>query len=229
MKDIVVTIDSREPAKMKRLIHKHGMKYRTKTLICGDYINGTCIIERKTVTDLYGSITGKKTDHGRKRGRLFAQMQRMREYCDEHDMIPFLFISGDLQDAIEFFHYKGLDINVKSIFGALVSVIVRYNIHIVWAFDDDDHMVWCMKNLFRKVEEGKYGIPHRKSVRTNKNRKVATWMTILRITPKIAKKLIKEFGTLVDFINALKNDEKRIIRIKGIGPKTIKRWKKTLE
>lgn len=215
---------------MKTLVKKHGMKYRTKTLSCGDFESPECLVERKTVLDLVGSINGKKMPDGkRKDGRLFSQMARMAEYCEKTDRIPFLFVSGDINEAIEFFEMKGLEVNVKSLLGALVSVIVRYNINVFWMFDDDDEMVWCMKNLFEKVRDGKYGIPHRDSIRTNKNRKVATWMTILRTSPNLTKLLIKEFGTFENFLKVLRTDEERITNIKGIGPKTVTKWKATLE
>ena len=229
-KDIVVNLDTREPPKMKKLFKKHGMKYRSKTMKCGDYESPEVLIERKTVLDLVGSINGKKLkEGGRKEGRLFSQMSRMAEYCEENGKVPFLFVSGDINEAIEFFEMKGLTINVKSVLGALMSIIIRYNISVYWVFEDDDELVWCMKNLFEKVRDGKYGIPHRDSIKTNSNRKVAVWMTILRVTPKVAKDLMKKFGSLENFLRILRESPDEIESIKGIGPSTITKWKKSLE
>jgi len=191
----------------------------------GDFESDECCVERKTVRDLVGSVKGTKKSPG----RFFEQMRKLAEYCDENDKIPFLFVSGDLQELAEWYESRGWKLNKASIMGAMASASVRYGVNIFAQFSDDEEMLYCMYSVFEKVKEGKYMLPHRIQLRKALDSKTSLWCTVLRIQPKIARQLIRKYSTLRKFLDTLDKHPKELEYIHGVGPGTVKKSKSLLE
>ncbi len=223
-----ITVDTREKPNVLIIMKQLGIPTTRKTMSCGDFETLQCIAERKTVRDLIGSIQGKKVRGQWQSGRLWDQMNRMKTYADEHNKIPFLFVSGSIDNTIAYMEGRGIKVNEHSIMGALTSVAVRYGIHVFALFSTDRKMLYCMNSAFEKVRDGKYGLPHRTPMQRNKNKKVALWMTILRCRASIAKALIKKYGGVDKFLIVLKRNPDKLTVITGVGPATVTKWKKLL-
>lgn len=224
-----IVVDTREKKGVLRILKQLGIPYTRGTLVAGDYETDNCCAERKTVKDLVGSIKGTGKGRSRKEGRLFKQMEKLADKCDETKQIPFLFVSGNIKETCEWYETRGIKVNINSLFGALASVIVRYGVHIFANFSDDKEMFYCMNSVFEKVRDGKYLMPHREQLKRNKNKKVALWCTILRSRPKIIKQLIKKYESLEEFLKILRTQPSKLELIAGIGKGTVAKWKRLLE
>lgn len=225
-----ITVDTREQdPKIYIALKEMKIPYTKKALYAGDFESAKCIAERKTVLDLIGSIQGGKKKGKRVPGRFFPQMDKLSNYAEQNDKIPFLFISGSLDNAEAWYNSRGLELNRKVVMGALASAAVRYGVHIFAWFATDKEMLYCMHSVFLKVKEGKYMLPHRIRLIKAKNRKLALWSTILRTRPKIVDPLIKRYVTLEKFLKVLKTKPRQLEYIQGVGPGTVKKWKLLLE
>jgi len=191
----------------------------------GDFETDECCAERKTIRDLVGSIKGTKT----KPGRFFEQMKKLAEYCKEEGKIPFLFVSGSLKETAEWYESRGWKLNKNSVMGAMASATVRYGVNVFAQFSDDEEMFYCMNSVFEKVRDGKHMLPHRDQLVRGLDSKTSLWCTVLRIQPKIARKLIKKYVTFEKFLQTLRKKPVELEYIHGIGPGTVKKWKGLLE
>jgi len=118
-------VDSRE----KRPLAITGFPTRVETLPVGDYgiehfsdwQNPGFIIERKSVADLVGSLTGE-------RERFLREVEKLRAF-----RFAGLVIEGR-EDDIRLHNYRG-QANPQSILGSLAAIAVRAGVHIFWAGD----------------------------------------------------------------------------------------------
>jgi len=212
-------VDSREKfaiAHMRKL-RKLGCSVKLAALPAGDYKTKYCLFERKTVADFTGSIRGQ---YGRTGGRMFDQAKKMIDCAVDEKLIPFLVIIGDFAEHKEKIKEYG-KLNVNAIFGAIASIVVRYDINIIWNLATEDEALYVMMKIAEKVAEGKLGIPHRQSIRkVQANRKAVHVANVLRVSPKLAEKLVKKYGGLKRILLA---SPKSLMNISGIGPSTIAR------
>lgn len=119
--DMTILVDSRE----KKPLAFQNAKTKEATLSTGDYslehFEDRIAIERKSLPDLLGSLSGE-------RKRFMAEIQRMRafEYAG-------LVIEASLADI-----YRGVwrnDISIESVAGSLQALSAKYGVHVVFACD----------------------------------------------------------------------------------------------
>jgi len=224
---VKLTVDTREKARTFNALKELKLPYVRKTLPAGDFETAKCIAERKTIRDLIQAIRQDPKKKGQL-PRFFKQMEKLADYAEENDKIPFLFVSGNLRDTEAWFKQHGLKLNRNSIMGALSSAAVRYGIHVFAWFDDDKDLIYCLNSTFERVRDGKYMLPHRRPLVRQKNKKVALWCTILRITPMIARQLVKKYKSFDEFLKVLRNKPRQLEYIRGVGPGTVQKWRKLL-
>jgi len=215
---VTLYVDSREKEKVKTILRQLGIRFRTKGLECGDYESPDCVFERKTTFDLIQSVRS---------GHLFEQLRKMQTYCEDNNKLGFLCVSGSLKETEKMLKYRGLKLNVKSLLGAIKSATVRYGMHVVWNLDDDRELLYVINGIATAVAEGKLGLPHRKILpKRYENRRIAILCDVLRVSPTIAKRLLKRYRTLRGVLLA---DPRKLALIDGIGPTTIRRLKMLLD
>jgi len=214
----MLRVDSREKLKVRKILKQLGIPYRVKGLEAGDYETNECIFERKTIFDIIQSI---------KTGKLFSQLRKLQQYCEETNKIGFLCVSGSLKEAEEVLAERGLKLNVKSVLGAIASSVVRYNLNVIWNLADDRELLWVINSVAEKVSEGKLGLPHRRSLPKHyENRRIAVLCDVLRISPNVAKRLLKRYGTLRNILLA---DTRKLALEDGVGPATVRRLRALLD
>jgi len=214
-------VDTREKFKLvwANKLKKLGCTVELKALEAGDFMTEHCIFERKTVGDFVQSMRG---NYGRVGGRLFDQAHKLILFAQKTNRIPFLVIIGDFADYKEEVKQYG-NLNVNAVFGAIASVIVRYDINVIWNLQGEDEAIFVMYKIAEKVAEGKLSVPHRKSVRkVHTDPKVIRVANVLGVSPKLAARLVKQFGGLRRILLA---SDRELMQIKGIGPSTIARIK----
>jgi len=212
-------VDTREKINVLGILKQLGIPYERIKLDAGDYDSNRCTAERKTLFDLIGSIEDNS---------FFDQMERLRDQCEKQGKIPWLFVSGDFGEVSDFFQRRGVKLNEKSILGAMASAAVRYGVQVFRALDDRE-LLWSLHSIFEKVEEGKWELPQRKSLKRDKDRKVALWSTILRVDSKIVRRILNNYPTLKVFLEVLEKSPGRLTLIDGIGPGMVKKWKEVFE
>ena len=188
----------------------------------GDYSTDHIIFERKKTSDLVASIYGRYGDTS----RLQDQCERLFTACNEKERLPWLIITGKLSDVEEQCKKRKQVLNKNAVYGAVASVMVRYNINILWTEQAASEWLPEIKSIAEKVDEGKYLLPQRKSLHQfASNRNVASICRTLEVNPKIAEILVKKFGSLYGVLDACKNRPTEILIIDGIGQRTLQKFK----
>lgn len=206
-----IVVDVYEPKVFVKKLELLGHEVCVEKLEAGDYLIGKCVFERKSVADFVQSMRGWA---GRVGGRLFDQMDKLYTFAERKELVPFLMIHGDFGQLRQEMSRYG-ELNVNAVFGAIASVVVRYNINVVSTLGEDE-MLFVMLKIAEKVEEGKLGLPKRKSLRlVHPDRRVAHVANVLAISPKLAERLLQHFGGLRGIL--LASDEE-LLSIPGVGP-----------
>ena len=127
-----------------------------KKLDTGDYsISGfenLVMVERKTIADLWGTLTVGKE-------RFMKEMERAKN-------IParFLIIEGNIGDIDKGFRYS--KVSPEYIHGFLISLQVKYGIHVIFAGRTDQAQAYTRRLLYKLF---KYCLDGTLNVRTNNN------------------------------------------------------------
>ena len=130
---MIITMDDREKLECDVVVAVLG-DVEVKRLKVGDYVCeelGVCV-ERKTIDDFCGSLIN---------GRLKKQIENMAHKYKYN----YVLVSGKIKDRMS-------EINVHSVLGMMVSLIVKHKANIIM-FDDDVQLVWAMRRLMERHEE----------------------------------------------------------------------------
>jgi len=204
-----IIVDTREPKRVAIYFKRCGFTVDVMTLPAGDVASEKIIIERKTTVDLASSIIYNK---------FFIQMEELARFAEQTNRLPFLFISGTIDDVLE---HSAID--PDAILGAIAATIVRYGIGVIWAFSFQDSLD-LQRRVLKKFEEGKFLIPKRKRLSSyHRMAAVAHIATTLHIPVSIAERLYEKYGGLRNILLLERPEE--LLTIRGIGPATLKRIK----
>jgi len=207
---------------------KNNIPYEVTYLDVGDFQTQKTVFERKSISDLIQSIHGQKVKQGYRKQRFFDQMRSMKAFCEATNRVGFLLISGSLQERQKWFKERKIRLNTEAIYGAVASTVVRYGINVIWV-PTDEELIKIAWKIAQKVEEGKWGLPHRQQLRdVHPDKRVALIANVLRVSPKIAERMFKRFGGLGKIIRIVEEDPKQLWIIDGVGAKTIERIRKLL-
>jgi ERCC4-type nuclease len=186
----------------------------------GDFSTDKIIFERKKTSDLVNSIFAR---YG-KPSRLQDQCERLFQACHDKERLPWLLITGKISDVEEEFKKRGQKLNRAAVYGAVASVMVRYDISILWTEQVATEWLPEIKSIAEKVDEGKYLMPHRKSLSEfATNRRAAAICRALDLTPKVSEILQKRFGSLYGVLEAAKSHQSDILVLEGISTRTLRK------
>ena len=188
----------------------------------GDYSIEKCVIERKTLGDFINSIYARYGKHG----RMWDQADALFNYCKEHGAIGYVIVHGNWQRTEEEFKQRGQTLGYNAIFGAIASLMVRYDLNIVFIDRPIDDVLLLIKSILEKVEEGKVLVPQRKYLKQYARwRSNAVVSVALDVSPKLAARLVSKFGGLYGILDAIKNHPKDVLVMEGIGLATFEKMK----
>jgi len=210
-KTMKIIVDTREKQKQLKLLKQLGITYERKKLDAGDYEAPGAVFERKTVYDLIQSVRTMK---------LFSELNKLIDYCEKHQKVPYLLVSGTIEQAKNKFKKMGLKVNEKSLWGAIASATVRYGVNVIWNLTDDVGLLYVMYRIAEKIQQGKYMMPHRLQLRRDTNKRIALVSQVLHVSPTVAKRLLEKFGSLRNILLAPDN---KLRYVDGIGQATLKR------
>lgn len=191
---IKITADYREknslvPSELISL----GLEVEFRELKVADYIVKDVAIERKTVPDFISSMISH---------RLIRQIESLQQYPNK-----LLIIEGIEEE--ELYADKNNGVNANAIRGFLLSILLKYNIPVIYTknYEDTAKFLWI---LSRKKEKELPLKAKRKSL--NKKEQMQFLLEgFPGIGPKTAKRLLNEFKSLKEIFNASLENIKKII------------------
>ena len=176
-----------------------GIEIEFQHLQVADYIVGSIAMERKTISDLKGSIINK---------RIFQQMQELKQY-PKHLLI----IEGLGYQNI----YEGI-IHENALRGFLLSAALDYQIPIIFTQSEKDTALY-LSILAKKKENKKISFRPSKINLTKEEYVQFILEGFHHIGPVKAKALIKKFKSLRGIFDA---DELELLEILGKHAKDFK-------
>jgi Fanconi anemia group M protein len=193
---IKVLVDYREknslvPSKLVNL----GFEVEFKELKIGDYIVKSTVIERKTISDFLNSMINK---------RLLRQIEDLKQFKNK-----LLIIEGFEESHLYPEEYSGSGINPNAIRGFLLSILLNHKIPLIFTKNQEDSAKF-MGVLARKKEK-ELSLKSKKSKLTKKEQLQFIVEGFPGIGPVISKKLLKEFGTIQNIINAPEENLRKIL------------------
>jgi ERCC4-type nuclease len=190
-----VIVDSREKqALVISYLVKEGCEVEIKQLAVGDYIVKGTVIERKTISDFISSMINK---------RLIRQLNSLKTQKNK-----ILLIEGI--DEYELYH-KDSEINENAIRGFLLSIILNYQVPILFTKDAEDTAKFLKVLAKKPAKESEMGINDKPRPRNVKEQLQYLLEGFPGIGPKTARKLLEEYGTLKKIINTPIEDLEKLI------------------
>ncbi len=191
---IKIQIDYRErnslvPSSLIRL----GFEIEFKELKVADYILKGIAIERKTVSDFLSSMINK---------RLVKQLEELQQYKKR------LLIIEGLEEQ-ELYNESPEGINSNAIRGFLLSILLKYNIPIVFSKNPQDTAIYLSILSKKKQTENSFQITKRNL--SPKEQMQFVVESFKGIGPKNAKKLLEKFKTLRNIFNASQDQLQEIL------------------
>ena len=171
-----------------------GLDVELKELKVADYIVNDIAIERKTVSDFISSMINR---------RLLSQLEELQQYPNK-----LLIIEGvDEQELYN--EHNNTGIHPNSIRGFLISILLKHKIPILFTKNYEDTAKFILILSKRKEKELPLNIT-KKSL--NKKEQIQFIIeSFPGIGPKTAKKLLEEFKSIKNIINASQEQLKGVI------------------
>ncbi len=178
-----------------------------KQLPVADYVvSDRVAIERKSAADFVASLID---------GRLFTQAAEL----SSHFARPVIIIEGGNV-------YSVRNVHPNAIRGAISSLIADYGISLLFTKDPDDTAAFIRALARREQEEGReVRIRGEKRILSLPEMQQFIVESLPFVGPKLAKELLKHFGTVESVFTASERD---LARVEGIGPKKAKEIRKVL-
>lgn len=173
---------------------KMGFDIEFKELKVADYIVKGVAIERKTNSDFVNSMINR---------RLLKQMEEMQQYKER------LLIVEGVEEQELYSDNRLNGINSNAIRGFLLSILLKHKIPIIFTKNYLDSAKFI--SVLAKKKESETPLNLSKKILNKKERLQFILEGFPGIGPKTAKKLLKEFKTIKNIINADKEQLKAIL------------------
>jgi len=179
----IIYVDSREHKKAQEIIkelRRLGATVIEKMLDIGDYVvSERVVIERKSARDFAKSIID---------GRLFDQAARMREKYEK----PIIIVEGNLWKVDKY-----MNININCVLGALISLVVKFNITVLFSRDKSmtAYLIYDLAKMEQEKEKRGLKTQTGKKNLTIRELQVQFLASLPGIGVKRAEKILEEFKT----------------------------------
>jgi len=181
-----------------------GFQIEFKELKVADYIVKGIAIERKTVSDFISSMINR---------RLPKQLEELQQYQEK-----LLIIEGiDEQDL----YNEGGSVNPNAIRGFLLSIVLKHKIPIMFTKDSQDTAKFISVMAKKQDKEPALSLKPTKRVSSKKEQMEFILEGFPGIGPNTAKKLLNEFKTIKNIMNASQEELQQIIGKKSESIKKI--------
>lgn len=177
-----------------------GLEVEFKELKVADYLVNSVAIERKTVSDFISSMINR---------RLLRQLDELQQYGKK------LLIIEGIEEQELYNDENGNGVNANSIRGFLLSIVLKHNIPIIFSNNYKDTALFI--NRIARKKEQEISIRATKRILNKKEQMRFIVEGFPGIGPKIAKKLLQEFHSIKNIINASEEELKKVIGKKAIA------------
>ncbi len=194
-------------------LYPNSDSYETIPLEIGDLQKGNCVIELKTASDLISSM---KKEPGATIPRILRQAINMQQFSR-----PLILVTATIPEIIletRSFNTEN-PFPTKSLWGYIASIYARTGVPVIpFGSLGADYFAY---SLLEKSNDGKVlNLNPLKASATPSHEQEAILSSIINLGPETSKNLLSHFKTIKNIFNA---DEKHLMEVKGIGPKTAKR------
>ncbi|HEV8595051.1 MAG TPA: ERCC4 domain-containing protein [Thermoplasmata archaeon] len=193
----MIVVDHREPKEVAARLRELGMPVEVKQISPGDYIVGDVAVERKTVSDFFGSLVNQ---------RIFDQLERLRASYP----VPLILVEGDLTEIAE---YK----NPRAFWGAFLKFTLDDDVPLVFTPDQEQTcqvLVTLHKRMSAKAAE--YALRHKPKVHDLEERQRFLVQGLPSVGETLSQNLLDHFGTPRNVFLA---DEHALASVPKIGSK----------
>lgn len=209
---VKIYVDHRElKTSMSRALFELGAEIETKQLQVGDYIlSDDVVVELKTCPDFVASLLD---------GRLFEQARSMKAQFAK----PMYIIEGDIYELFEV-----RNVHPNALRAALLSLILDYKFPVMFSRDKQEtaeilHLIAKREQLDNNKEISLRGS---KVAYTLPEQQQYLIEGLPLVGPKLAKGLLKEFGSPLNILNASLEDLQKVDKM---GKKKAEAVKRILE
>jgi|ETNmetMinimDraft_2_1059921.scaffolds.fasta_scaffold72818_2 Fanconi anemia group M protein len=190
---IVADIHEKNSLVLSQLKKSPLIRLEIKSLKIADYIIGNIAIERKTISDLIGSMISK---------RLIQQLNQMQAYQKS-----LLIIEGNLQEVLD----ENDNIS-KALRGLIISISTNNQIPIIQTQDYEETSKYLITLAKQQLKPNTPISLHSKIPKTKKEQKQYIITAFPNIGPKKAQLLLKKFKTLQNLFTASEEEIKEILK-----------------
>jgi len=172
-----LVVDTNEPKEIADLLRGLDVEVNRKKIAPGDYVCGEIGIERKTISDFFGSIVKK---------RLFEQLRRLRDSYP----VALMILEGDPQEISEFK-------SPQAILGAIVAIEVDERVPILTTADRGQtalllSVIWKRQDR----ERASYGLRHKPKTLDLEERQRFLVEGLPNVGETLARNLLEHFGSV---------------------------------
>jgi len=175
---------------------KMGFTPEFKQLELGDYIIGDIVVERKTVNDFISSLLNK---------RLTRQLENLQTLPKK-----LMLIEGIEDNELYQMRYDGTGIHPNALRGMLLTITLYYGVPLLTTNNAEDTATFL--SLLAKKQDKTLALNAKRKPRSANEQLQYLVEGFPGIGPTSAKKLLKEFRTLKNIINA---SEEQLVELLG--------------
>ncbi len=187
-----IVVDNRETNSFVPIeLQKLGFNLEFRQLPVADYLINNIAVERKTISDFKSSIIDR---------RIISQLEELKQYPSH-----LLIIEGiDSEDI-----YSG-QIHENAFRGMLLAIVTEFKTPLIFTKNEKDTAKY-LAVLANKKQKSEHPIRASKILLTEEEQVQFILEGFPNIGPASAKKLICEFKTLKNFVNASKEELEKIV------------------
>ncbi len=207
--NIAIVIDTRESSsQIAEELARYKVRLDWKTLNVGDFVlSDRVVVERKTSHDFSTSIVD---------GRLFSQAIDLKNSYEK----PLFLIEGETL-------YAHRDIRPEAVMGAVSSILIDYDIPIIWTKNSAETAL-LLFSLAKREQLTEKRLPRVRSEKKPLSLRDAQEYIVAglpHVETVLAKRLLKVFGTVEKVFSA---SEKELQNVDGIGKKKSQRIRQVI-
>ena len=197
MARIPLVVDSNEPEDIQEKLGALRVEFEVKKIAPGDYVLGPVGIERKTLSDFFGSLVKK---------RLFEQVQRLRDAYPQ----PLVILEGDLAEISTFKH-------PQAILGALLALETTERVPVLTTADKDQTAL-LLSVLWKRQDKAaaEYGLRHKPKGLSLDQRQRFLVEGLPSVGETLARNLLEHFGSVHAVFDASEEELKKVAKIGDI-------------
>lgn len=209
--DVTIYVDSREKGtRLLKELNDKGINLKMQRLHTADFVVGNNVgVERKTVQDFVNSIVDK---------RILNQIKQLKN----NFAMPLLLIEGK-EDI-----YSIRNVHPNAIRGMMTSIALAFGVPIIFSQDykDTAEFLALIAKKVQSEDKKEFSLRQERKPLTTKELQEFIIESLPGIGPSVAKKLLTEFKTVKNVINA---DVENLKNVELVGHKKAEEIKRIVE